>query len=259
VTQTKERDIQQEKRDRRIAMTLLELPMQLQFEEVDLNEASSERSIATIIELLKPPPDEEWYCRQMIYSRLYLMPNVGPRVGDHDQMQTRKAVVDKYVDTLQRLEIANRRVITVGEQPVIAQDVAAYMVEITKHNAAWTTAKPWFPRPVALEQTSGLLQYWGHPLMVSRKSTWHRVAAALLRVKNDDVALTRQMRKVHEVLKIGGTVGTSLDLGRQWTQCRIMGTSAYHTFRSNRFVEHRQRPGWLDEHLNGQLVRSGKR
>ena len=202
-------------RDRQIQMALALLgegPIQSKDEVT--NVARLNRSSATIIELLNPPPDEAVDCDTDISYRLYLMLYVERRVGDQDQMQTRKAVIYEYADLFRRLQIVTRRVIAVGERPLIARDVADQMVEIAKRNAARTT-KPWVPRQVAVEHAWELLQNWGQPVTVSRKSTWHRVAAALLGVANERFDLTRQMRKVLKALKEGGTAGSPLTR-EQW-------------------------------------------
>jgi hypothetical protein len=202
-------------RDRQIEMALLLVgggPIQSKY--VVTNVARLNRSCATIMGLLKPPPDEAADCSTDISYRLHLVLYVGLRVGDQDQIQTRKAVIHEYADLFRRFQIVTRRVIAIGERPLIAQDVADQMVEIAKRNAAWTT-KPWIPRQVAVEHAWELLQNWGRPVTVSPKSTWHRVAAALLGVANERFDLTRQMRKVLEVLKKGGTAGSPLTR-EQW-------------------------------------------
>jgi hypothetical protein len=129
------------------------------------------RSTATIIRLLKPPPDKESDCRNDIGRRLCLMMGIEYQVGYPNQKQTRKFLINRYIDICQRLQIVNSRFIDLREAPLIAQDVVHKMLETAKRDAVWITAKPWFPRQVALEQASGLLPNWGHPLMVSREST----------------------------------------------------------------------------------------
>jgi hypothetical protein len=157
---------------------------------------SLDRCTSTLIELLKPPPDKRFDCWVDIAYRWYLMLDVERRVGDEDQMRARKAASHEYIRISQMLQSVTRTVIAAGDLPLIAPHLADHMAEIAERHAAWTTTKPWFPEQVAVEHTCGLLYNWGHPLRVSRQSKWHRSAAALLGVKNEDVALTRHMRKV---------------------------------------------------------------
>jgi hypothetical protein len=198
-----ERDRRKEKRDRQIKKAL-------QIMAVYADPFRFKRLTAQIIKLLKPPPGQEFDCRYDIGRRLCLMMGIEYCVGHPNQRQTRKLVIDEYIDICQRLQIVNRRFIALGQDPPIAQDAADHMLEIAKCKAAWITAQPWFTRQVAVEQAYGLLQNWGPSVMVSRASAWHHVAAAILGVKNKDVALTRHMRKVHKVLETGGTAAIAL-------------------------------------------------
>jgi hypothetical protein len=118
-------------RDRQIERALLALGPPIQTH-IAVNSENRKRSIATIIELLKLPRDEEWEFQNDISDRVDLMLYIRHRVGDQEETQTRKNVVDEYVAWFQSLRIVTRKVIAVGECPLIAEDAADYLAEIAK-------------------------------------------------------------------------------------------------------------------------------